>query len=409
MGWRRETPQCHDITTSRRNNYYFSTVATNKPTFNVHTCLPQYLPAKSKNINTLTITMASSQTMRAVVQPDYTKAEIAFAPSVPVPTVTTEDGHLIRVSYTSPTLNELNWAPFNMEAFNAKPTHVPCYDFSGTVVSGPTSSPYQAGAKVFGRVEAYRQGTAAEYTIAKTSEIAAAPKTLDGATACVVPMSSITAWQAIFTAETAQNGKGILDARAITAPEGSDERSTALAANGKVRVLVTGASGGVGLWVLQLARAAGVKEVIAVARGKKLELVREYGATETIDTAAQSIQEWVSAGKDRKVDLVVDLVGKELLTHGWYAVKSDGVLLSIVMPPQMVQPTEGAVEVGRAEFFILEPLGEQLAHVAKLIDAGKCKTQIDSVFELEEAAKAFEKVEKGRPIGKVVIKVAGDE
>jgi len=290
--------------------------------------------------------MASFQTMRAVIQPDYTKTEVVFAPSVPTPLVMAEDDHLIRVSYTSPTLNEVNWPSYHKEAFDAKPTHVPCYDLSGTVVSGPVSSPYKIGAKVFGRISHFSEGAAAEYTIAKTSELAIAPKALDGAAASVVPMSAITAWQALFTAETAEAGKGVLDARAITAPEGSDERSTALAANSKVRVLVTGGAGGVGLWVLQLAKAAGVKEVIAAARGKKLELVRKYGATETIDTAAQSVREWVSAaGKDRYVDLVVDCVGHELLAHSWYAVKSDGVLLSIVMLPQTVRPTEGVIEV----------------------------------------------------------------
>ncbi|KAJ2897971.1 NAD(P)-binding protein [Zalerion maritima] len=345
--------------------------------------------------------------MRAVLQLDFSQPAVLFNPSVPVPSPSEPDDHLIRVSYTSPTLNELNWATFAPDTFAAKPLPIPCYDVSGTVVAAPPDSPFQPGEKIFARMSAYRQGAAAEYAIAKTHVLALAPEKMDLAMATCVPMSAETAWQFLFDSSSAKHGRGVLYANAITAAGGTAERKVALEANAQKRVIITGAAGGVGRWMVQLASVAGAK-VIGVVRGvEKAKAVAELGATEVVDTNVESITSWIAADQARKADLVIDCVGMQVLGESWSAVKDGGVILSIVMPPEMVKPKEGAEGVARNEFFIVEPTGEQLSHVAKLIDAGVCKQSIDSIFELEDAEKAFEKVEKEHPLGKVVIKVAG--
>lgn len=335
------------------------------------------------------------KTMKQLLQPDIQSTRLILT-TAPVPQPTESDDVLVRVAASCPCAGELLWAKNFPDAVPADKEMVPGQDLAGTVVAlAPGStSPFRPGDRVFSRVPATRAGTAREYAIAKVSELAAVPEGLGWAEAAAVPLSALTAWQALFM-------HGRLDAPAA---EGKKK-------NADKRVLITGAAGGVGSWAVQLASLAGAGAVVAVCGGAgKAAAVRKLGATEVVDYTRTSVGEWAAADPAaREVDVVFDLVGGETLAGCWRAVREGGVLISANTPPDAVRPAGLEKEVEKSVFFIVEPSGSNLAEIAELIGAGKVRPVVDSVWPFEEFEKAFEKLEGGHAQGKIVIKVGSEE
>ncbi|OJD14165.1 hypothetical protein AJ78_05471 [Emergomyces pasteurianus Ep9510] len=330
-------------------------------------------------------------TIRSLLQPDPLKPEITLKttpPPTPNPSSATE--HLIRVHATSPCAGELTWPAWNPDLFSAE--IVPCYDLSGTVIQAPANSPFPRGTPVWGRTNVNHAGNAREYTVAHTYELSRRPASVDEISAASVPLSAETAVQALFTrGGLAGLGEG-------------EEAAVGRERNKGKKVLITAASGGVGVWLLQLAREAGVGGIVAVCGSGNVGFVRELGATEVIDYTKTSVKEWAeAAGEAGKVDLVVDCKGGESLAQCWAAVKDGGVLLSICEPPEGRKPGDCVVKDVRNEFFIMEPRGDDLLEVGRLFDEGKVKTVVDSVWKLEEYTQAFEKLDKGHSRGKILL------
>lgn len=199
-----------------------------------------------------------------------------------------------------------------------------------------------------------------------------------------MPLSALSAWQALF-----EHG-GV---------NGLDDAT----AKGK-RVLVTAAAGGVGVWLVQLARIAGLQVVAQIGSPENDKLVRELGASETVNYKTTSLKEW--ARKEGPVDIVFDLVGGKTLEEAWFCVKDGGALVSIVEPTEPRRPDGLETKDVKDLFFAMEPNGEQLGKISKLLSEGKCRPVVDSVWDLEEYEKAFERLNGGHARGKVVIKVA---
>ncbi|PGH00558.1 hypothetical protein AJ80_09164 [Polytolypa hystricis UAMH7299] len=333
--------------------------------------------------------MALPSTIRTLRQPEPLKQQVILT-TAPLPTLTpgSTTEHLIRVHATSPCKNELRWPQFAPDSM-AKEI-VPCYDLSGTVVIAPADSPFPAGTEVWGRTDASHSGNAREYTISYTSELALRPKSIDPITAASVPLSAITAVQSLFD----HGGLARLDA-------GEEGRK----ANASKRILIIAASGSVGIWLVQLAREAGVGGIVGVCGTKNVDFVRQLGATDVIDYTEQSIKQWIDADptSNRKVDLVIDCQGGESLAQAWYTVKDHGTLLSICEPTEPRKPKDCGVEDVKNYFFIMAPRGEDLGDVSRLLEEGKVRTLVDSVFKIEEYEKVFERVEGGKARGKVLI------
>ncbi|OAX81495.1 hypothetical protein ACJ72_04167 [Emergomyces africanus] len=282
-------------------------------------------------------------TIRSLLQPDPLKAEITLK-TTPLPTRTPSSAteHLIRSpATTSPE-----------PSYTAPPT------------------PFPPGTPVWGRTNVNHAGNARDYTIAHTYELCRRPGSVDEISAASVPLSAETAVQALFT-------RGGL--------AGLGEGAAGRERNKGKKVLITAASGGVGVWLLQLAREAGVGGIVATSVG-------EWAA----EAAGR-------AGEAGKVDLVVDCKGGESLAHCWGAVKDGGVLLSICEPPEGRKPGDCVVKDVRNEFFIMEPKGDDLLEVGRLFDEGKVKTVVDSVWKLEEYKQAFEKLDTGHSRGKILL------
>ncbi|KAK9327055.1 hypothetical protein V1520DRAFT_349839 [Lipomyces starkeyi] len=328
-------------------------------------------------------TMAIPKTQKAVVQPDKMTTDVILITDHPVPTPKpSSDEHLVRVHTAAITNGELLWTKnFAIpDEFAAVKILVPCDDVAGTVVTAPASSPFQPGTEVYARSNYNRTGCAREYTILLTDEMAKRPQRLSWAESAAVPMSAETAWQALFI-------------------HAGLEAKAGVGAKGK-RVFVTAASGGVGVWMVQLAKWAGA-EVVATCGADNVEWVKSLGADEVIDYTKTDPKQW-AAEEGHKVDLVIDCIGRKSLEDAWWVVKPGGTLISIFQPPDGVKPA-GVESNIKHLFFVMESNGEQLQKVTELIEAGTGKPALDSAFPIDQFQEAFKKLESGKTRGKVVL------
>jgi NADPH:quinone reductase-like Zn-dependent oxidoreductase len=306
------------------------------------------------------------------------------------------DDVLVRVHAAAPCAGELYWGINFPESVPPGKIMVPCQDMAGSVVSAPAGSGFAPGDRVYCRIDAGRAGTAREYALARTTELAKIPSNLSWVEGAATPLSALTAWQALFD-------QGTLD------PKGLKGDAAAREHNGKIRVLVRGAGGGGGGWAVQLAARAGAKAVVAVCGGDKEAAVREMGAAEVVDYTKTSLEEWVAADPAaREVDLVFEMVGGKSLTGCWSAVKEGGAMICINSPPESGKPEGMKKELSKALFFIVKPLGSNLSEIGELIEAGHVRPTVDSVWEFEDFKKAFARVDSGHAKGKVIIKLSDE-
>lgn len=333
-------------------------------------------------------------TVQAIFQPDINSTNLILKDfPTPVPDEGS-DQHLIRVYATAPCAGELTWGKYFPAALFAdeppeKRPLIPCYDLAGVVVTSPADSPFQPGTEVYTRTPATRSGNARLYTTAGTSELALKPKNLSWEEAASVPLSAFTALQGLFT-----HG-GLAD---LTDPERRQK-------NANKRVLITAASGGVGSWMLQLARSAGVGYIVGVCGTSNVEFAKSLGATDVIDYRKTSVKEWAAAHPDSRFDLVIDCVGGETLAQTWYAVRSGGTILSISGQPDSARPEDATATDVKNFFYIMETNGKELVPVTKLLEAKEVRPIVDSVWTMKQYHEAFQKLETGHARGKIIIKM----
>jgi NADPH:quinone reductase-like Zn-dependent oxidoreductase len=248
---------------------------------------------------------------------------------------------------------------------------IPGWDFSGVVeATGPGVSRLKKGDEVYARPDIARNGAYAEYIVAKESEVALKPKTLDHVHAAAIPLAALTAWQALFDA-------------------------AGLSANQKI--LIHGAAGGVGSFAVQLAKWKGAY-VIGTASARNLSFLRELGVDEAIDYEKTRFEDAV-----RDVDVVFDTIGGDTQQRSWKVLKKGGILVSIISPPSAEEAAKYGVRPG---YVFVQPNAAELTEIAKLVDSGKLKPVVETVLPLSEARRAQEMSETGHTRGKIVLKVA---
>jgi NADPH:quinone reductase-like Zn-dependent oxidoreductase len=281
---------------------------------------------------------------------------------------------LVRVTATAVIANELRWnETYETKDGSKRVLPIPGRDLSGVVVElGPGVTTLSEGAEVYAMLDYGRDGAEADYTIARPFELAPKPRTLDHVQAAAVPLSALTAWQGLFEQAGLVAGQS---------------------------VLIHGGVGGVGVFAVQLAHWAGA-QVIATASARNRGLLRELGANEIIDYTTTRFEDVI-----HDVDLVFDTVGGDTLQRSWQVIKPGGVLVSIVSPPPPTEVTQG--QGVRFVWFVVEPNRDELIHIGALIDAGRLRPIIDTVFPLAEARQAYEQAAKGHTRGKIVLRVAG--
>ncbi len=271
---------------------------------------------------------------------------------------------LVGVHAAAITRDELDWPIDRLPA-------IPSYELSGVVVAVAADvADVQVGEAVYALTGFDRDGAAAEYTVVPARILAPKPRTLGHVESAAIPLAALSAWQGLFDHGGLQEGE---------------------------RVLIHGAAGGVGHFATQLARWRGAY-VIATASGAGVDRARELGAHEVLDRATTRFDETVEP-----VDLVFDTVGGDTLARSAAVLHEGGRLVSVAEePPATVSETVTAT------YFVVEPSREQLVELATLVDGGRLRPAIDSVFPLADARAAFERSMASGKRGKVVLRVTHD-
>lgn len=249
-------------------------------------------------------------------------------------------------------------------------------DFAGVVEEvGAGVSGFSVGDRVFGFPGSMREGTLAELITVAATSVARVPPGLDDVGAAAVSMVGLAALQAL--------------------------RDVARVAPGE-RVLVNGATGGVGLMLIQLARARGA-HVTAVTSAAGLAAARQYGAEVVHDYRARPLSK-LGARFDVVFDLSTKLSFAEargLLTPRGRHVGFEPSPLSL-----MASALLGPFRRQKQLVLVTKPSARDLAELAGKFQAGELLPPPVEVFELPDARSAFERSERGGVIGKVVIRAA---
>jgi NADPH:quinone reductase-like Zn-dependent oxidoreductase len=207
---------------------------------------------------------------------------------------------------------------------------------------------------------AHIRGTYAERVAAPAAWTALKPESLGFEQAAALPLAGTTAHQAV---------------------------TEDLAVKPAETLLVTGASGGVGGFAVQIAAASGV-HVLATARAESHEFLRSLGAAEVFVSPREV---------GTRADALLDCVGGELLTQALETLREGGRAVTLLPP---------AADDARVEFAWGRPDGGRLDELARLVEDGKLRVELEQVLPIEQAALAHELIEAGGRRGKLVLQIA---
>lgn len=224
------------------------------------------------------------------------------------------------------------------------------------------------------------QGAYGAYAILKEEWVAPAPSKMSLVEAAGVPLVALTAIQALEKAES-RPGQ---------------------------RVLINGASGGVGHVAVQLAKLDYKLIVTAVASAKHHEWMRSLGADEVIDYTLgveQCLQPYTDDA--RKFDIIIDVIGGEFLDHATKHVLKEGGVVSEVMNRGTGESAVAAQQGAGVRYAatLVQPSATQLRHVTEHIDAGSLQVKVAKQYPLDAAGQAHEEVIAGHAGGKLVLVV----
>ena len=323
--------------------------------------------------------------MRAVVQDTYGAEEVLRHERIVRPDIGDRDV-LVRVHAAG--LDRGTWhlmtgKPYLMRiaglGFRAPKNRVLGRDLAGTVAEiGARVTDFAVGDEVYG----VGRGSFAEYAAAAAAKLSRKPRNLSFEQAAVVPISGATALQALTDHGRLQQGQ---------------------------RVLVIGASGGVGSYAVQIAKALGGK-VTGVASTAKLDLVRSLGAEHVIDYTREDF-----ADQGEHYDLILDIAGnpglrrlRRALTPTGTAVivgGEDGGQLTGGMNRSLRALALSAASKQRFAFFINKERASDLDRLTEFIEAGQVTPTIDRTYPLDQVPEAVRQLASGQVRGKVAITI----
>jgi NADPH:quinone reductase-like Zn-dependent oxidoreductase len=274
----------------------------------------------------------------------------------------------VLVSVEAASVNPLDLkiiAGYMKEFFPVEFPYVPGTDFSGVVAAvGGQVTHLTVGDRVVGRSAPERGGAFARSVTVPAADLCVIPANMSLEQAAALPTAFGTARQALFEAGRLQQGQ---------------------------KVLIHAGAGGVGSFAIQLARRAGA-DVVATTSAANLELARSLGAHEVIDYRSQGFAHLSG------IDLVLDTIGGETLAKSWSVLRPEGRIATLI--DFAIRPTGDK----SGEFVFFKSAAESLPDALKMFSSGRLQIITDSVFPLDEARAALEKVATGHARGKVIIR-----
>ena len=249
------------------------------------------------------------------------------------------------------------------------PKHtIPGGDIAGRVESvGGNVSQFQPDDQVYGDIGAVGHRAFAEYVSVPENVLVPKPANLTYEEAAAVPQYALVALQGLRDNGHIQSGH---------------------------KVLINGASGGVGTFAVQIAKSYGA-EVTGVCSTKNLELVRSIGANHVIDYTKEDFTQ-----KEQRYDLILDSVANRPISDYTRRLSPEGNYVAVAFNLRAL--ITGGKQASQLSH---EPNSEDLAYMKDLIEAGKVVPVIDKSYTLTEITEAFRYFEEDHPTGKVVITV----
>lgn len=286
---------------------------------------------------------------------------------------------LVRVTCAS--VNPVDWKRASGSLRLIMPVRfpaIPGYDIAGDVtVIGPGVTGFTVGQRVHARIADSHAGACADYAIVGAAELVPMPEGMPFDVAAALPLAGMTALQAL------RDGAGL-----------------SLEGNARSRVLVVGASGGVGHIGVQIAKCAGAS-VTGVCSGRNVERVREIGADAVLDYTR------TDAFKDvAPFNIVLDCVAGD--PNRWVSLMTPAArYLSVIPgPATFVWPLLHPFSRRRVRPWMLKTSGADLRELDALWQRGALQVLIDSRYPLESLNEAWQRSISGRAVGKIVIDVA---
>ncbi len=256
---------------------------------------------------------------------------------------------------------------------------IPGVDIAGQVVeTGSEVTGFRSGDMVFAKLDGGTGGAYAQYAVVSSEVLVPMPGNMNYEEAASVPLAALTALQGLRDKGELQPGE---------------------------KVLVNGASGGVGTFAVQIARALGAGEVVGVCSTEHVDLVRSLGVDRVIDYK----QEDFTQEKDR-YDLIFDAAGKSSYSQAKDSLRENGRYVTTV--PDPVDTAKGYLasvfSSKQMKAFFTHDSALDLTQIREWIEAGQIKPVIDRVYDLEQAAQAHRESEEGDAAGKIVLRVGGE-
>lgn len=324
--------------------------------------------------------------MQAVVYTQYGTPDVLRLQTIEKPTPA-DDEVLVRVHAVS--INAADWHLLTADIFLIRliggllrPKHkILGADIAGRVeATGSQVTQFQPGDEVYGDLSSCGWGGMAEYVAVPAHALAAKPAGLTFEQAAAVPLAGLTALQGLRDVGQIERGK---------------------------KVLIQGASGGVGTFAVQLARWFGA-EVTAVCSTSKIEMVRGLGADHVIDYTRE---DFTRSGQ--QYDLILGVNGYHPLAAYKRSLSPQGIyVMAGGKPAQMFEALllSGWMSRGggrKLKTLSAKPDPQDLAFMSELLEAGHIVPVVDRCYPLSEAADAMRHLGEGHARGKVVITVPG--
>ena len=319
--------------------------------------------------------------MRAAIIDQYGGPDVLEIRDVAVPEIGREQV-LVRVKAAG--VNPVDWKireGYVAELFPHELPLIPGWDMAGIIESvGDNVSTFKQGDEIYGyvRLQTVQFGSFAEFAPADAPMLAAKPANLNFVEAATIPLTVLTAWQSLVDFAGLKTGES---------------------------VFVTAGSGGVGGFAIQIAKHIGAR-VCAAASAHNHDYLKSLGADAVINYRHDDIKASIQAFSADGVDLVFDCTGREDVAINFdYVRKNHGRVATINGLIHTVPELEknAALYNVSAKLVVVEPNGEQLTEIGKLIENGRIKALPVESFPLEQAKAALQKSEEGHVQGKLAL------
>ncbi|UKB81144.1 zinc-binding dehydrogenase [Chryseobacterium sp. MEBOG07] len=318
--------------------------------------------------------------MKTIVIKNYGGPEVLQVTEMPIPTITDPSQVLVKVRATSVNPLDYQVRRGDYASFFELPI-ITGHDIAGDIIAvGEAVKKWQPGDKVYYSPRFGSSGSYAEYHLTEESSLSRMPDNISYEEAAAVPLIGGTVWEMLVVRAQLKKGDTIL---------------------------ILGGAGGVGTLAIQIAKSLGAF-VYTTGQSVLHEKLQNLGADVVIDHHQKNwIEEIQVHTKGKGVDVIIDTIGGSTLSDSPLALADYGTVVTLVdiaQPQNLIHAWE---KNATYHFVFTRQSRDELYHITQLIETGKVKPVIDSIYPIEEMKNAHQRIEdakRDRPLfGKIVL------